>query len=102
MIGRPCQNGWLTFWTALFKKGWNRHAKRRRNYAIFGSFRQDRPAVSLVAARDFRDSNNRFKMKIVAILLAFSALTTGLIAAWYWYRSTLVPIEQNDERRQRI
>ena len=33
-------------------------------------------------------------MKAIALLLAASALVAGLFAAWYWYRSTLVPLEQ--------
>jgi hypothetical protein len=33
-------------------------------------------------------------MKAITLLLAFGALAAGLVAAWYWYRSTLVPLEQ--------
>lgn len=30
-------------------------------------------------------------MKYAAIALAISAFAAGLVAAWYWYRSTQVP-----------
>jgi len=32
-------------------------------------------------------------MKTVSLVFAFAALVTGLVAAWYWYLSSIVPVE---------
>lgn len=32
-------------------------------------------------------------MKLAGITLAFGALVTGLVAAWYWYQSSRIQVE---------
>jgi hypothetical protein len=41
-------------------------------------------------------------MKAITLFLAVSALAAGLIAASYWYRSTLVPIEQTNREAKSV
>ncbi|MGC1560258.1 MAG: hypothetical protein WA820_10475 [Bradyrhizobium sp.] len=33
-------------------------------------------------------------MKAISILLAFAALITGLVGAFYWFKSSIVPIDR--------
>jgi predicted negative regulator of RcsB-dependent stress response len=38
-----------------------------------------------------------FKMKVIAFLLAVVSFATGLLAAWYWYRSSQVAVKQTNK-----
>ena len=41
-------------------------------------------------------------MKAIALLLAASALATGLVAAWYWYQSSIVTVEQTNKEAKSV
>jgi len=40
-------------------------------------------------------------MRLVAFVLAALSLVTGLVAAWYWYKSSIVSVEPRIDRGPR-
>lgn len=37
-------------------------------------------------------------MKTTAVVLAMLSFLTGLLAAWYWYKASTVPVERRSDR----